>query len=163
MRFNDTIIEADLGTILSVLREDLLSKDIDVFATTKRNGNNIQTICPFHKEGKERKPSFGIHTETGACHCFSCGWKGYLPYLISTLYGRTDEEFGIKWLRTNFNTTSIENRPGIVIADRNKPKIEKEYITEDELSEYRYFHPYMYQKTYLNTYFLIPVTIKSIN
>lgn len=145
MQFNNVIINAPLSDILTTLRTELLSQDVDVFSVTKENGNNIQTTCPFHKGGRERKPSFGINVDNGACNCFTCGWKGYLPYLVGTLFKR-DEEYGLKWLTTNFNSNSIEHRAGINLPSRNTVRPRKKVVEESALDTYRYTHPYMYQR-----------------
>ena len=46
------------------------------------SGNNIMMCCPFHKE---RKPSFGIHAETGKYNCFSCNAKGDIISFIGRI------------------------------------------------------------------------------
>ena len=38
--------------------------------------NNIGGPCPFHKEGKEKDPSFYMNLENGLFFCHSCGAKG---------------------------------------------------------------------------------------
>jgi len=46
--------------------------------------------CPMHRErtGKEDgKPSWSINIETGAHHCFSCGYKGSLLSLVADVKG----------------------------------------------------------------------------
>lgn len=79
------------------------------------NGENLQTNCPFHKNGQERKPSFGVNGEIDRCHCFSCGWAGTIEEMISELYGYQDEgKFGKRWLIKRFNTVEIETRPNIM-------------------------------------------------
>lgn len=46
---------------------------------------NVVCKCPFHKGGKERKPSFSINVDTGAWTCYSgCGGGG-LRYLLLEL------------------------------------------------------------------------------
>ena len=64
IKINDTIIQADTEDMLKTLKAELYSKGINRFAYFRRNGDNIQTSCPFHKNGQERKPSFGISCRT---------------------------------------------------------------------------------------------------
>lgn len=46
----------------------------------------ISAACPFHKAGKERRPSFWISRETGAWGCFTCGERGSnLKWLLKGL------------------------------------------------------------------------------
>lgn len=136
--------------ILQELRRQLLLNDRDLLREFKTSGHNIMTTCPFHKDGQERKPSFGVSTRDGACHCFTCGWAGSLEMMVSNVFGYNDDgAFGRQWLSKNFLTVSIENRKPIEIrlsrgaAKQIKPVT---VVTEEELDSYRYIHPYMYQR-----------------
>jgi DNA primase len=153
-----------------MLKFDLAQHGVDRFHIFRNNGENIQTNCPFHKGGQERKPSFGVNGDIDKCHCFSCGWAGTIEEMISELYGYQDEgKFGKRWLIKRFNTVEIETRPNIMegFNDRNNITIRnnndihrfkqhiqgnkstEQYsgeITEEELDKYRYIHPYMYER-----------------
>lgn len=170
IKLQDTIIQSDTQSILDMLKFDLAQHGVDRFHIFRNNGENIQTNCPFHKNGQERKPSFGVNGEIDKCHCFSCGWSGTIEEMISELYGYQDEgKFGKRWLIKRFNTVEIETRPNIMegfngrnnITIRNNNDIHRfkqhiqgnksteQYsgeITEEELDKYRYIHPYMYQR-----------------
>jgi DNA primase len=170
IKLQDTIIQSDTQSILDMLKFDLAQHGVDRFHIFRNNGENIQTNCPFHKGGQERKPSFGVNGEIDKCHCFACGWSGTIEEMISELYGYQDEgKFGKRWLIKRFNTVEIETRPNIMegfngrnnITIRNNNDIHRfkqhiqsnksseQYsgeITEEELDKYRYIHPYMYQR-----------------
>ena len=170
IKLQDTIIQSDTQSVLDMLKFDLAQHGVDRFHIFRNNGENIQTNCPFHKNGQERKPSFGVNGEIDKCHCFSCGWVGTIEEMISELYGYQDEgKFGKRWLIKRFNTVETETRPNIMegfngrnnITIRNNNDIHrfKQYIqgdksteqysgeiTEEELDKYRYIHPYMYQR-----------------
>lgn len=170
IKLQDTIIQTDTQSVLDMLKFDLAQHGVDRFHIFRNNGENIQTNCPFHKNGQERKPSFGVNGEIDKCHCFSCGWAGTIEEMISELYGYQDEgKFGKRWLIKRFNTVEIETRPNIMegFNDRNNITIRnnndihrfkqhiqgnkstEQYsgeITEEELDKYRYIHPYMYQR-----------------
>lgn len=170
IKLQDTIIQTDTQSVLDMLKFDLAQHGVDRFHIFRNNGENIQTNCPFHKNGQERKPSFGVNGEIDKCHCFSCGWAGTIEEMISELYGYQDEgKFGKRWLIKRFNTVEIETRPNIMegFNDRNNitirnnndihrfkqhiqsNKSSEQYsgeITEEELDKYRYIHPYMYQR-----------------
>lgn len=170
IKLQDTIIQSDTQSVLDMLKFDLAQHGVDRFHIFRNNGDNIQTNCPFHKNGQERKPSFGVNGEIDKCHCFSCGWSGTIEEMISELYGYQDEgKFGKRWLIKRFNTVEIETRPNIMegfngrnnITLRNNNDIHRfkqhiqgdksseQYsgeITEEELDKYRYIHPYMYQR-----------------
>lgn len=170
IKLQDTIIQSDTQSVLDMLKFDLAQHGVDRFHIFRNNGENIQTNCPFHKNGQERKPSFGVNGEIDKCHCFACGWSGTIEEMISELYGYQDEgKFGKRWLIKRFNTVEIETRPNIMegfngrnnITIRNNNDIHRfkqhiqsnksseQYsgeITEEELDKYRYIHPYMYQR-----------------
>lgn len=174
IKLQDTIIQTDTQSVLDMLKFDLAQHGVNRFHIFRNNGDNIQTNCPFHKNGQERKPSFGVNGEIDKCHCFSCGWSGTIEEMISELYGYQDEgKFGKRWLIKRFNTVEIETRPNIMegFNGRNNSrrndnaggdnnicgskqhthsnKSSKRYsgeITEEELDKYRYIHPYMYKR-----------------
>ncbi len=200
IKLNDTFIQADTQSILDVLKYDLAQHGLKRFHQFRKNGENIQTSCPFHKNGQERKPSFGVNGEIDKCHCFTCGWSGTIEEMISELYGYQDEgKFGKRWLIKRFNTVEIETRPNIMeefkndnntlyssISNRSNRRSDRilcgktrqiirgfngtiikndilggrrysnindkiynnqdTFIDDEELDNYRYIHPYMYER-----------------
>lgn len=176
IKLQDTIIQTDTQSALDRLKFDLAQHGVDRFHIFRNNGDNIQTNCPFHKNGQERKPSFGVNGEIDKCHCFACGWSGTIEEMISELYGYQDEgKFGKSWLIKRFNTVEIETRPNIMEGFNGRcnnsyrlnnnvgvnndihrfkqhmqgDKSFEQYlgeITEEELDKYRYIHPYMYER-----------------
>lgn len=46
---------------------------------------NVSVRCPFHKEGKESRPSFSINVTNGVWRCFTCHVFGSLPKLLRQL------------------------------------------------------------------------------
>jgi len=145
---NGNPIIVDEITILETLKQQCGK---DIFHSFKPTGDkNIMTTCPFHKDGQERKPSFGISKVDMKCHCFSCGWAGMLDDMISRVFGYDDMGYyGREWLAKNFLTFTIETRKplalnlsrGAVVAASAVPG-----FTEQELDSYRYTHPYMYKR-----------------
>jgi hypothetical protein len=82
------------------IEKALLRLGID--ATQRRS--ELVALCPMHKYriGKEdSNPSWSINADTGAHHCFSCGYKGNLLTLISDLLEYGDLEKSKSWLRSN--------------------------------------------------------------
>ena len=166
IKLQDTIIQTDTQSVLDMLKFDLAQKGLNRFAVVRLNGENLQTNCPFHKNGQERKPSFGVNGEIDKCHCFSCSWSGTIEEMISELYGYQDEgKFGKRWLIKRFNTVEIETRPNIMEGFNVRKNITfhdgKNFgnaetdrqidgtssgITEEELDKYRYIHPYIYER-----------------
>ena len=80
---------------------------------------SVQTRCPFHKDGEERKPSFGINLENGIYHCFTCHESGNIKTLLKKL---------------NVPESSIEAEIKIIqpLLDRSREKynLEKQHIFE---------------------------------
>ena len=166
IKLQDTIIQSDTQSVLDMLKFDLAQHGVNRFHIFRNNGENVQTNCPFHKNGQERNPSFGVNGEIDKCHCFSCSWSGTIEEMISELYGYQDEgKFGKRWLIKRFNTIEIESRPNILenfggrkngnsvslhrnsITDcNNKSGENNTFITEEELDKYRYIHPYLYER-----------------
>lgn len=151
LNISDVIIYGELGEILETLQKELALRGLNRFQQLKEGVDNIQTTCPFHKGGQEKKPSFGINKTTGKAHCFTCGWSGDLTTLISQLFGRNDGgKFGKNWLLKRYNSIQVESRPNVLqtFTWRTRTELQKElpYITEEELDKYRYIHPYMYER-----------------
>lgn len=176
IQINNSYITEDINNILIELRKQLDLKGIKLFSKIIVSGDNIQTNCPFHNGGQERKPSFGIlskqkgNEEAGTCHCFACGWTGSFAEMVSNIFGYDDLGlYGGKWLVRNFLTVQVENRPNILegfngrnnITIRNNNDIHRfkqhiqsdksseQYsgeITEEELDKYRVYHPYMWKR-----------------
>lgn len=170
IKLENAIIYGDLQDILNTLKSELSLRGLNRFQVFRDGVENIQTNCPFHKNGQERKPSFGINKSTGSAHCFTCGWSGDLTTLISELFGKMDGgTFGKNWLLKRYNSVEVETRPNVLegfygrdnFNNRNIHNIlgskqpiqsfdesEKQYrrITEEELDRYRYTHPYMYKR-----------------
>mgnify|MGYP002673341834 CR=1 FL=1 len=120
IKLQDTIIQSDTQSVLDMLKFDLAQHGVDRFHIFRNNGDNIQTNCPFHKNGQERKPSFGVNGEIDKCHCFACSWSGTIEEMISELYGYQDEgKFGRRWLIKRFNTVEIETRQNIMEGFKN--------------------------------------------
>lgn len=151
---NKNPILADELQVLNELKVQLELNGILRFAEFKVGPRNIQFNCPIHNDGQERKPSCGISTvnkeevPAGTVHCFTCGYTASLEQMISDCFGKDDDgAFGKEWLIKNFLTISIENRKDIILdLQRGNNKITNNYITEEELDSYRYYHPYMYKR-----------------
>lgn len=77
--------------------------------------------CPFHKGGKENKPSCGVllrekvdknrKYEAGTVHCYTCGYTGDLPQFVADFLGLTSPVQGFKWLVSRYNYSSAEREP----------------------------------------------------
>ena len=79
-------------------------------SVVKQSGAEMLALCPGHKErtGKEdHNPSWWINSDTGMHNCFSCGFKGTLPYLVAfvrgdkTKWGRLDFDAARRWVEAH--------------------------------------------------------------
>ena len=148
---NGKQILTDVYDIVLELGKQLEANGIKRFYKTIRTRNNIMTCCPFHKEGQERKPSFGILESDGTCHCFACGWTGSLAEMISNCFGHNDlGRFGNKWLIQHFVTAEYGERTLDLDLSRGTKKKEVTYVSEEELDKYRYTHPYWAKRKITN-------------
>ena len=143
MRVNDIEFEADCFTIVQELQSQLHLNKIQYLGKIIDTPNNVQICCPYHNE---RRPSAGIRKSDGLFHCFACGEVHSLQEVISFCFGYDDPfgRFGWEWLIKNFAAISIEERKDIELdLVRGTTKEEpKTYVSEEELDEYRYYHPY---------------------
>ena len=146
---NRLITEPIINILYQARREANNGKLKDII--DKHNGN-LLISCPCHKGGFERRPSctVAISTETdlepGFAHCFTCGYSATLTQLITDIFNEDDISFGEEWIRERFGTTlvsSVEYLPEIILE---KPKIEKTFLDESILTEYDYYHPYMWYR-----------------
>lgn len=160
---NKMVFLCSPSDILNLLRIQTLARGIDVIREMKDTEGAIMFTCPWHKNGQERKPSCGLITRqkpnglpAGKVHCFACDKTVNLEEFVSNCFGIYDGGvYGLKWLVENFQQADVDNRKDLLntmVRDlkngRNKqtqsPAIE--YVSEEELDSYRYYHPYMYQR-----------------
>lgn len=141
--------------VIRTLRDQLGMQGIVRFRNIRRTYNNIMVSCPFHSDGQEQHPSFGISTvekdgkPAGQCHCFACHYKGSLNDMISRCFGYDDKgEFGRRWLIQNFVSFETSDREILLDFSRDTDEVEEEqvFVSEEELKTYRFYHPYMFRR-----------------
>ena len=147
MIINDLQFSVELIDILQELISQLRANNIQLIQKYKEGPTHIQICCPYHANGMERRPSAGIRKKDGVFHCFACGEVHSLQEVISHCFGHYDDIFGTfgwQWLIRNFTTVQYENRKDIQLDfGRDFTKSKKNYVSEDELDKYRYYHPYI--------------------
>ena len=159
MKINDVEFNAELTEILKELQHQLSVNGIELLQRDNDSGDNIMVQCPYHADGKERRPSAGIRKSDGMFHCFACGETHTLSEMISHCFGKDSTgAFGWRWLLQNFGTVRVEERKDVEldfsrnsIIGRSKDRLSimvdnNAYVTEEELDKYRYIHPYMYKR-----------------
>lgn len=148
MIINGVYFANELSSILDELQSQLHINGINLLTKTRQLPNDIMITCPYHKEGQERKPSAGIRRDDGYFHCFTCGETHSLPEVVSYCFGKQDMGvFGWNWLLKNFLTISVEDRKHIKLNITREKQVAKiNYVSEDELEKYRYYHEYMWKR-----------------
>lgn len=153
LKINDTLYELNLIDIIRELKLQLEINEIYLFNQIKELPDDLMVSCPFHKNGQERKASCGIRKEDGWVHCFSCGESCSLEQMISRCFNVNDfGQYGLNWLKNNFLGDILADRKLYINLDRKSVKTDsnKNYIDEKELVNYRYIHPYMYERKMTN-------------
>lgn len=176
MQINDFILNVEIEEVLAELRRQLVLNGFDYLEKEpKPSGNSVQVQCPYHGDGKERRPSAGIRRTDGMFHCFACNEVHTLPEVISHCFGKNEDvagAWGWKWLLKNFAVVQVEERKDVALdfvraglahkfdPDKNtgtgvgglcgekqsSRQADPEFVTETELESYRYYHPYMYKR-----------------
>lgn len=143
------ILQTTVQDIIEELKFQLFVNGTRLFGHIKDGGDNIMVSCPIHKDGQEKKPSCGIHKQSGVVHCFTCGYSVTMSEMISNVFGYNDYGvFGKSWLKKNFTEVAVEERKDIDI-DLSRKELKREYysyVPESVLDQYRYIHPYMYKR-----------------
>lgn len=146
MIIDNVEFSATANEIIDELVAQLRANGIQYIQKTIDTPRNLQICCPYHKGGMERRPSAGIKKSDGTFHCMACGEVHSLAEVISHCFMKDDTGFfGWNWLLKNFASFEVENRKPIDFDfDRSvKKEIKKvQYVTEEELDKYRYYHPY---------------------
>lgn len=149
MKINDVEFNADCETIISELQTQLRLSGIELLQTVKSSGDDIMIQCPYHGNGQEKRPSAGIRKSDGIFHCFACGEIHTLAEVVSHCFDKDETGvFGWKWLLKNFGTVSVGERKDVQLDFGRADNFvhNNDYVTEEELSRYRYYHPYMYMR-----------------
>lgn len=147
--------------------------ELGLIRASKIVGSYYQIACPSHNDGNERHPSCGIllHDEirggekyhAGWCHCFACGYTASLPEVVELVLGRNKvhSKSGLEWLQENIPGFEEPEFDYLIPQDVSKALQDKfainyikslvetkpvKYVSEEELSKYRFTVDYMYER-----------------
>lgn len=109
INLQDTIIQTETEDMINVLRAELTQKGMQRFFIVRHNGENLQTNCPFHKGGQERKPSFGVNGEIDKCHCFQADTKVITRDGIKSISSLCDKSVDIINGNGDWETVTFRN------------------------------------------------------
>lgn len=151
MIINNIQFNCELDEIITELQSQLAVNHIPLIQKKQNTPTDIMIQCPYHGDGQERRPSAGIRKSDGQFHCFACGEVHSLQEVISHCFGHYEDAFGAwgwKWLNKNFATVEVENRKDVDLDfsrntnNHTADMDSQNYVTEEELDKYRYYHPY---------------------
>lgn len=87
------------------MRDGDVAKVLDRLQLTyTQRGRELMGNCPGHLKltGRtDQNPSWSINEETGAHHCFSCGYKGNLLTLVADLLQLDNLDDAKSWIQSN--------------------------------------------------------------
>lgn len=114
----------------------------------KLTGDNYICKCPFHKDGTEEHPSFGIHRTTGVFNCFTCGARGNLVHLVASRLGVTEMEAIRLIEREQLNITieTVKNYEIPSWVNRYSKRDGIPVLNDSVLELYKENHPYLQQR-----------------
>ena len=142
----------------------------------KITGDWYTIYCPFHKDGKERKPSCGVllksqmrngrYVEAGWFNCFTCHHSKPLVPSVKEILRINDVAVDVtEWLKSNVPGLDVDGTgsdtddlvpSGIMSTLTSKFALDyvvklstngkDKYVSEQELEGYRFTVPYMYER-----------------
>ena len=160
----------DQGKVETALQ---LLASAELVRIKKPAGDWYSMYCPFHNNGNEKKPAFGVLLKeqykngqrypVGFCHCFVCNYARSFPEMISDLLkSHNISKSGLEWLKENIDGFEVEKEfenliPEDLMVSVNdsfavnyimqqlQPK-STSFVSEEELASYRFTVPYMYER-----------------
>lgn len=147
IRIGNKIIIASIRDILIKLRAE---KNYSILRDIIDKQDNVIITCPFHKDGKENRPSCNIYQgnakkiPVGTVNCFTCHYTNNFFGFIGDCFGE-DEDFGKEWIQSKFDTAVVEDLltlPEIDIGKNNRSSVGN----ESELKNYVGYHDYMWKR-----------------
>lgn len=152
------VIKQDIKEILSTLKSQLNNGKL---SNIQYKADEVSITCPFHKDGKENKPSCFIYVGDdekipwGTFHCFTCGEKGSLVKFIAGTFDRS-EYYAKEWLKKNFTEKVLEYKQLNIAEEITSEDLKKgqneaikqmaKMVDEDILNSLQSWHPYMEQR-----------------
>ncbi|MCG8633758.1 MAG: CHC2 zinc finger domain-containing protein, partial [Desulfobacterales bacterium] len=89
----------------------------DLFEVKSEKGGELIGLCPAPGHD-DKNPSFSYNPDKDICHCFSCGFKGDIITLWSTVKGYGDDKEGFRAFCEEFGISDNLDPPA---PGRQKP------------------------------------------
>lgn len=152
---NNRIIKTPVKDIIELLRQQCFVNHLDRLRNIEIKSNNIRITCPFHSGGHERTPSCEIlledkgSTPAGTVHCFGCGYRASLVKFIANCLNISYKQ-ATEWILSVSNYDIIQSTRDIseIELKLDTEDVEEEIpeVSIDELKQYDYIHPYMFER-----------------
>ena len=152
---NNKIIKTPVKDIIELLRQQCFVNHLDRLRNIEIKSNNIRITCPFHSGGHERTPSCEIlledkgSTPAGTVHCFGCGYRASLVKFIANCLNISYKQ-ATEWILNVSNYDIIQSTRDIseIELKLDTEDVEEEIpeVSIDELKQYDYIHPYMFER-----------------
>lgn len=152
---NNKIIKTPVKDIIELLRQQCFVNHLDRLRNIEIKSNNIRITCPFHSGGHERTPSCEIlledkgSTPAGTVHCFGCGYRASLVKFIANCLNISYKQ-ATEWILSVSNYDIIQSTRDIseieLKLDTEDVEEEVTEVSIDELKQYDYIHPYMFER-----------------
>lgn len=152
---NNKIIKTPVKDIIELLRQQCFVNHLDRLRNIEIKSNNIRITCPFHSGGHERTPSCEIlledkgSTPAGTVHCFGCGYRASLVKFIANCLNISYKQ-ATEWILSVSNYDIIQSTRDIseieLKLDTEDVEEEVPEVSIDELKQYDYIHPYMFER-----------------
>lgn len=149
---NNKVILTPIKDIIEKLISELALRHINLLDKVEYTNTDIRVTCPIHSGGHERTPSCDIllndkgSIPAGTVKCFGCGYSGSLIKFIAACMGVTYRK-AVEWLLDVCDysyTEEIRDVKFINLSEISTPP--KSVVSVEELREYDYIHPYMFER-----------------
>ena len=150
------LIECPVGKIIETLQSELTNGRLRDIKGVEGVDSNITVTCPFHKNGKESKPSANVYVGDdesvpyGFFRCFTCGEQGPFQKFVGACLG-FDEAAGAAWLIDRFGKRVGDARPKLQFIPQQSRVSVKDLMKsgrkpEFDRSAFEPWHPYLQQR-----------------
>lgn len=150
LKIRNKVIATPIYNILCQLRSELNNGKLKTITDDKKR--NVICNCISHKDGYETNPSMSVfndlndeEVEYGKCHCFTCGYTASLPQMVADVFNQP-LEFGEDWLLDRFGDIFVLEQEYLHPIDLYKKIKEPDILAEESLTQFDYYHPYMWQR-----------------
>lgn len=149
IKIDNKLIVTPVETILRTAQREVTNGKLKHI---ENKGRNILITCPRHKGGKESHPACNVLAatdddkhEAGTTYCFACGFRASISELIGEVFDKP-ESWAKDWLCDKFGDVLLVKEEYLPPLELNTTPIPEQYLDENILTDYDFYHPYMWQR-----------------